>query len=395
MTARNSKIGDAEAGVIRTFARVLGAGALFFAVVLIPVIFVQSDVLAPWYTPVAVVIVFAPLLALWPASYAPDLGWVRRFSALSAAAYLVTMAGWLPALQGNLPPTRDVWLSAISGLVAMAAAVCWPPALGVLYLVVSSCAAEVIRHITRAGPESTLLPEIFNVVMTNSMFVLAAIAAVQSGRTLDRTRAAAARQSAATAAVAARDVERKRFDALIHDSVMSTLLGIARHGNSNQLGAQSGVALRELDRLHASDVATEDLDADAAVALIRSALMDVDEDGAVDLQVRLGSPVTIPREACRAIASAATEALRNSIQHADSAKQAADRLVAIDVDIDGVQVLVADNGRGFDPDRVPQYGLGISVCIHSRVASVPGCTAEIHSAAHRGTRVTLRWTAPS
>ncbi|MFC9789082.1 sensor histidine kinase [Rhodococcus sp. NPDC127528] len=395
MTGHDCQVGDAEAWVIRTFARVLGSGALFFCVVLIPVVVVQSRALAPWYTLPAVVIVFAPLLALWPASYAPDLRWVRAFASLAAATYLVAMAGWLPALQGHIPATREIWMSAIPGLVGMAAAACWRPAPAVLYLAVSSVGAEVIRHVTRDGPTSTLLPEIFNVVMTNSMFVVATIAAVQSGRTLDRTRAAAMRQSAAAAAIAARDVERKRFDALIHDNVMSTLLGIARHGNTDQLGAQSGVALRELDRLRASDVTTEALDADAAVALIRSALMEVDQDGAVDVDLRIASPVTIPREACRAIASAAAEALRNSMQHADGANGTADRIVAVDVDTDGVQVLVADNGRGFDPDRVPPYGLGISVNIRARMAAVTGGSAEIHSAPHRGTRVVLRWTAPS
>ncbi|MFE3289499.1 sensor histidine kinase [Rhodococcus sp. NPDC059234] len=395
MTGHDCKVGDAEARVIRTFARVLGAGALFFCAVLIPVLLVQSRALAPWYTPVAAVIVFAPVLALGPASFSPDLRWVRRFASLAAATYLVAVVGWLPLLHGHIPATREIWISAITAMPAMAAAACWRPAPAVLYLVASSVAAEVIRHITRDGPDSTLLPEIFNVVMTNSMYVVATIAAVQSGRTLDRTRAAAMRQSAAAAAVAARDVERKRFDALIHDRVMSTLLGIARRGNTDQLSEQSGLALRELDRLRASDVATEALDTDAAVALIRAALVEVDEDGDVDVDVRIESAVTIPREACRAIASAAAEALRNSIQHADGANETADRLVAVDVDTDGLQVLVADNGRGFDPDRVPPYGLGISVSIRARMASVTGGSAEIHSAPHRGTRVVLRWTAPS
>ncbi|TQF69062.1 hypothetical protein FK531_09785 [Rhodococcus spelaei] len=395
MTGRDNGIGDAEAKVIRTFARVIGVGALFFGVVLIPVLIAQSHALAPWYTPVAAVIVFAPMLALWPASYARDLRWVRGLGTLGAATYLVAAVAWLPTLQGNIPPTREVWLFALPGLVAMATALSWRPIPSLVYLVLSSAAAELIRHITRDGPESTLAPEIFNVVMTNSMYVVATIAAVQSGRTLDGTRAAAMRQSTATAAVAARDVERKRFDALIHDRVMSTLLGLSRRGNTDQLSEQSGVALRELDRLRASDVATEDLDTEAAVGLIRSALVEVDEHGDVDTDVRVTSAVTIPREACRAMASAAAEALRNSLQHADGPDLTADRIVAIDVDTDGLQVLVADNGRGFDPDRVPPYGLGISVSIRARMASVPGGTAEIRSAAHRGTRVTLRWTVPS
>ncbi|MFG1782268.1 sensor histidine kinase [Rhodococcus oryzae] len=392
MTRRVDRIGTAEEKIIRTFARVIGVGALVFCVVLIPILIIQSRELAPWYTPVAAVVVFVPLLALWPASFAEDLRWIRGLGSLCAATYLLAAAGWLVTLQGQISPTREVWMSAIPGLVAMAAALGWRPAPSVLFLVVSASTAEVIRHVTRGDSQSPLLAETFNVVMTNSLFVVATIAAVQSGRTLDRTLAAAERQSAATAAASARNVERKRFDGLIHDRIMSTLLGISRHGNTDHLSGQSAVALAELDRLRASDVATEDLDVDAAVALIRTALVEVDENASVDLEVR-DATLTVPREVARAMASAAAEALRNSLRHADHPEVEADRLVIIDVDTEGLRMLVADNGRGFDPARVPQYRLGISVSISARMTAA-GCTSEIHSVPDRGTQVTLRWAAP-
>ncbi|MFC7446759.1 ATP-binding protein [Rhodococcus daqingensis] len=392
MTVRGRPIGTAEERIIRSFARFLSAGALLFGLLLAPSIVAQSRALAPWWTPLAVVLVFGPLLALWPASFAPDLRWVHRLGALAAGTYLLAGLGWLIALQDPLPPTRDVWLSTFPGLVTMAAALGWRPALSVAYLVVSACLAETLRHLSRTAPPGPWLPDAFNLVMFCSLFVLATITAVETGRTLDRAIVTAKRQSAATAAVAARDVERKRFDALIHDRVMSTLLGISRHGNTGQLSEQSGIALSELDRLRTSDVATEDLEIDAAVAMIRTALVDVDEDVAVDVEVRVASR-TVPREAIRAVAAAAAEALRNSLRHADRPDRAVDRLVLVDADAEGLRVMVADNGRGFDPDRVPPYRLGIGVSIRARMAAVTGCTSEIRSTPDLGTQVTLRWAA--
>ncbi|SEL81688.1 sensor histidine kinase [Rhodococcus maanshanensis] len=392
MTVHGSSIDSAEARIIRSFARFLSAGALFFGVLLIPSIVAQSRVLAPWWTPLAVTIVFGPLLALWPASFAPDLRWIHRMGALAAGTYLVAGLGWLVALQGSLSPTRDVWLSTFPGLVTMAAALGWRPAPSVLYLVVSACLAEELRHVSREAPTGSLLLDTFNLVMFCSLFVLATITAVETGRTLDRAVVTARRQSAATAAIAATDVERKRFDALIHDRVMSTLLGISRHGNTEHLSEQSGIALHELDRLRTSDAATEDLEIDAAVAMIRTALVDVDGGIPIDVEVRIASLI-VPREAVRAIATAAAEALRNSLRHADHPDRAADRLVVVDVAAPGLRVMVADNGRGFDPDRVPPYRLGIGVSIRARMAAVAGCSSEIRSAPERGTQVTLRWAA--
>ena len=60
------------------------------------------------------------------------------------------------------------------------------------------------------------------------------------------------------------------------------------------------------------------------------------------------------------MAGAAAEAVRNTRRHAGAGGA---RGVDVRVDSSGVQVVVADDGVGFDPDQVPSSRLGIAVSI--------------------------------
>jgi signal transduction histidine kinase len=83
------------------------------------------------------------------------------------------------------------------------------------------------------------------------------------------------------------------------------------------------------------------------------------------------------------------EALANVRKHA-GARQVEVRIGAIP---EGIEVVVADDGRGFDPgrdrasgDRMPHFGLAT---MRERAESVGG-TLEVVSAHEEGTRVTVR-----
>ena len=62
------------------------------------------------------------------------------------------------------------------------------------------------------------------------------------------------------------------------------------------------------------------------------------------------------------------------------------------VGLGGLEVVVADDGAGFRPDRIGPHRFGLALSVHDRMASVGGC-ATVESAPGRGTVVRLRWPA--
>ena len=316
--APRAAVDSAEERIVRTFARFIGVGALLFAALLTPRAFSVAALAPAWWTPLALTATLAPLIALWPASRAADLRWIRGCAAVAAATYLLTAASWLLLVDGHIPSNRDIWLATFPGLVTMAVALSWRPAAALGYLVLAATGAELVRHVTRAGPNQVVLPvEILSLTVYCALFTIATLAAVETGRHLDRAVAASVRQAADAAARDARDVERGRLHALIRDRITTTLLGLSRRGNTPDLRVQAAIALTELDRLRTSNIDDENLHAPAAVALIRAALMSVDGHVPVDVDIR-NDTLDVPRVAARALAAAAAEALRNSLRHADT-----------------------------------------------------------------------------
>jgi signal transduction histidine kinase len=57
-----------------------------------------------------------------------------------------------------------------------------------------------------------------------------------------------------------------------------------------------------------------------------------------------------------------------------------------------VELVVRDDGRGFDPDEVPSGHLGLAI-MHERAESV-GALLDIDSEPGRGTTVVLRYARP-
>ena len=58
--------------------------------------------------------------------------------------------------------------------------------------------------------------------------------------------------------------------------------------------------------------------------------------------------------------------------------------------LEGYDVRVADNGRGFDPAQVPSGRLGVRVSIIELVTNLGG-DARVESAPGKGTTVVIRW----
>ncbi|EME16694.1 hypothetical protein [Rhodococcus triatomae] len=385
-----ARIGSAEDRIVRTFAGFIGAGALLFAVLLAPGAVALSSIIPPWWTAFAAVIVVVPMVALWPASRARDPRWIGFCATTAAVGYMVALVSWIVLVDGHIAANRDVWLATFPGLITMATALRWRPAASLAYLAVSAGTSEVLRYVTRDDQQQVVLPvEIVSIIVFCGLFVVTTIAALATGRALDRAVLTSAQHSATSAASAARDAERSRFHALVHDRVMSTLLALSRLGNTADLREQAVTTVTELERLRDSDVTNEDLDVGTAVGLIRASLVQVDGEVPVEVEVAPDARA-VPRAAARSIASAAAEALRDSVRHAGPD---ADRIVVIDACVARLRVIVADNGIGERRRPTSRFDVDAPFDLGERMARADGCSYAERSTPGRGTQVVLAWSA--
>ncbi|GAB3875789.1 hypothetical protein GCM10029964_020930 [Kibdelosporangium lantanae] len=90
-----------------------------------------------------------------------------------------------------------------------------------------------------------------------------------------------------------------------------------------------------------------------------------------------------------ALSQSVREALANVARHA-GVEQAT---VTVTGSSDEVSIVVADQGRGFDPATVSAHRRGISMSIVERMGRARG-SATVESRPGAGTTVRLSWTAP-
>ncbi len=294
---------------------------------------------------------------------------------------------WWVAWDGATFDQAGTFLAVFPGLAALAAATVWRAVPAFVHMTISVVIVQLINQAVREPfPRSNVVAEIFFGMMFCTVFVAATLAAVRTGRILDATVSSTHGDAARAAAATAREVERERFDALIHDEVMSSLLAVARHGRTPGLARQARSALAHLDELTTGTVA-DAFSADEALAQFRSAATTVDEsiDFTVDEQ-DLDHQAQYPADVVRAIAAALAEALRNSRIHAT----ASNRSVTARLAPSSLQVTVRDDGAGFDRRSVPPHRLGVTVSIEGRMRQLDGGSADIDSSS-AGTTVKLGW----
>lgn len=375
--------------ILRMLARLVSSGYLVYLLLLMPTIIARSAFLDSWWTPAAVVVVFGSGLLPGLLSFRPDTRLMRAGAAAAAAAFLLALATWPLAWHGpDLAPDANFWLSAFPGLASLAAIVAWPIWLTATHLIAGCVGAVATTTVARGGSTvATILTEAVFAIMFCTLFVGAAAMALRSGKILDSTTETTHHAAAAASAQRARTVERERFDALIHDSVMSTLLAAGRGQPEAVVGPLATSALAELDALHAPTGADHPFSVEEAIRHLRSAAAVADDEATFDVHRRDGKgPEELSAESVRTMAAALSEALRNSRLHAGSSAR---RNVTVVLSADSVRVDVTDDGAGFDPAAVAPHRLGIAVSIIGRMRSLSGGSATVQSSPDGGTRVRL------
>ena len=377
--------------LLRMFARFIAIGYVCYLLLVFGELIGQADLTAAWWTPVAVTLIFGSSAAFGFSASWSGAHRMKQFAAANAILYLVALALWFPAWNGSVvPQDHTLWFSSFPGLASFAAAVAWRPPWAFLHMVCAILLAQGADHTVRDAPfVQNLLPDVAFGLVFCTVFLAAAVVGLGTGRTLDETVAATHAEVAATAALEARNRERERFAALVHDRVMSTLLAAARRAPDESVVPQAARALAELDNLRRRGDDDEMMAAHVAVSRLRTAAVESDEEVAVSSCISPGDEKALfPAQPVRVIAAALGEAVRNSVRHAGPD---ATRSVVIDAGPGRLDVRVVDDGCGFDPDVVAQNRLGVSVSIRARMNQLSGGTADVRSVPGSGTMVSLSW----
>lgn len=372
-------------------ARFVGAGFCAYFLTSIPLFGQPPGLVEGWFTPLGVILAFGPGFVLLTVSFIPRYHrLIPQVAVTCAIGYLVACGLWFLAWNGWESDAESVtWLMSFSGLPSLAWVLVRPAREAVVVLIACASIAALITDLGRSDiiESNVLIEASWGAVFTLS-FMLASGRVVRTGRLLDRTRASAIDAAGRTAAVAARNTERARFDALIHDQVIATLVAAYSNPGERRLPEQASRALAELQMV-ATGADGGDVDATEALARLRAVVTAIDPDVSVEThRDESAEGVEYPLVVVRALAEAVGEAVRNSVGHAGPDAEYA---VLIEIGDDALRVTVADDGVGFDPSAVPPERLGIEVSIRQRLQELPGTTTRLRSAPGEGTTVQVAW----
>ena len=289
--------------------------------------------------------------------------------ALSASAGLVLVADAVRVWVGLAPLQRAPW-TRMTELRERPDGIAWRGLGGVLMVALAAFLA-----IGYSGPyvrgSATLQVVVFLLVAGAAALMIGTPVAVGLFLRVDRDKAGSARE-----------VERQRFAAHLHDSVLQTLALVQRQAHDPAVVAR--LARRQEYALRAWMAGEAELLSETVAAALRDAVATVEDEYGITVELAaIGDRPLDP--AGEALVAAAREALRNAARHAGGSRV----FVFADISDRDVEVFVRDDGPGFDAHAVPAERRGIRDAIVGRMASAGG-VATVESAPGEGTEVALR-----
>ncbi|WP_104162774.1 ATP-binding protein [Cryobacterium sp. N22] len=392
----------ATANLTRLLCIAVAAAAGIFGLLSLPSYFAQAWQPAPGLAATAWVASFGLPIALGLSARWGSARILRGLVTAEALSFLVIVGFWLVVRDGPLPAGADIpWAITFTGVPCVAVAVFARRRLAWTFTVLACLLSGLVRFKTSADTDPALIglaDGLYSLLLV-SVFVAFTLAARRAAARVDEATLLTRQAEAHRAARVARRQERLSIDALVHDSVISTLLmaGLGRTP-PHVVSGHASKTLTQLDALRSPPPQPVVLVSDAARRIATLA-----HQIAPDAAVRLDNPAragqeagierTVPSAAVTAIFGAVGEALRNSVNSAaghDPARPV-HRTVTVLSTTDGFQVTVSDDGVGFDPALVPPERLGIAESILGRMTRLPDGAAHVRSTPGRGTDVVVAW----
>jgi len=405
MTTITATVATAEAGletraetqVVRVITIVFGVAALvFFALALGPIV-EQSGYLSTLSLGIMITVVFGlPILIAMVSRFLP-LPALRAAHGVYSISYSMVLVAWVPALtEYPMPLESSPWPLGVLALGTVSAALSWRSPIAWILLVVNSALLGAVRY-SAAGGVSIDLPiqdAIYSVAFS-AIFTSLAMVALRSARELDSVTTIERARATRVASTAARLREQSRLDALVHDEVMSALY-YASKGDTEldpTVRAQAVRALAEVSSIE-SDASASSAPGSAHDFSVRLRSTVASLDDTVRFSINGARAASIGADVAAAFVDATSEAVRNSLIHAQSGPRDVQRSVQLALSEAAVTVRIVDDGIGFEPSAVPPQRLGILLSIRHRLSLVDGGLARVESTPGRGTVITLTWRAP-
>jgi signal transduction histidine kinase len=377
--------------VERAFSIIMAVGGIGFAATNIGAILAQQSRLDVWGNVVAAGVGLSIL-------YVGLSGIVYRLARSAQVAvalmFLVALVTWPLTVDGTLPVGEPPWPYWLCNVATQAAALGFATWRSVVYTVLVPVVYAAIRLTPQGGGvslERAALDGVYILILGGAGLALVTVLR-RAAAGVDAAQATAVGRYAAAIHEHATELERVQVDAIVHDSVLTTLLSAARADTRDAKTLAASMATNAITHL---DTASGRFDRDAAPVPVR-ALRDRIEIAVGDL----AAPVqvvdsglddrAVPAAVADALASAALQAAVNSVQHAGDGVHRSIRVGVVGED--AVEVEIRDDGAGFDIHAVPAERLGVRRSILERVA-VAGGDVQLVSAPGAGTRVVLQWSA--
>jgi signal transduction histidine kinase len=182
--------------------------------------------------------------------------------------------------------------------------------------------------------------------------------------------------------------ERDRVDALVHDSVLTTLLVAANANDSESQKAASELAIAAIQRLtKAQESSAEDsaITVNSLFSALAIAIARLDEETSISSNGQ--SDLEVPSNVAEALTESTLQAVSNALQHAGTNSKIEILLRGMP---DGVKIVIKDDGKGFRVSRVPKNRLGLKLSIFGRIQAVGG-KVFVDSKLGVGTNIVLEW----
>jgi signal transduction histidine kinase len=376
-------------------SRAIAGFGIVFAAQTAPILLGQLDeTTEAWLTIAVAALVGSLLIAL---IFSIARRWVRLAHATFALVYVAVLISWPFAVVEPKGTLENHWLYYMLTVATSMAAIAFRTRIAVLYLFVVPALYGALNLLPTAGStpwERSLLDSVYAIILGGAVLIIVTMLR-EASTSVDVAQATALDRYAVAVRHHATEVERVEVDAIVHDSVLTTLLSAAnaRTPEAKQIAAtMAGNAMG-----HLRDAARAPSDGPGTMTMedVASRIVEASTGFSAPFEVRELSvgPSPISATVGETITSAATQAMVNSVQHGGDPATVHRWLTISDAPEGGILVEVGDGGPGFDVTEVPTERLGVRVSILERVANAGG-VAHIDSAPGQGTVVSILWPAP-